>query len=660
MYIGVFMRLIKISVQGFRRLAEESTMDVGGKIVAIVGPNEAGKSSFLKAITHLDLTDPFDPTDFTRDGGGDAWVRAQFKLDAKDRDALESIPGGPIVQDYSITRQSDGTRFSEVTPEPSRDLAPRAKLHSVFYKFRESKWLENLESDLADSDEGTETTSPRTRIDRVIEILASTEQNLSEESIALLRDELEELRAIEDQKALSNALNELDNLADAESMANPLDRVKSVLWARRPEYLFFDNESRHIPDSQSLNDVFPRGLQNLCDVAELDVGELQSAVAEDDNARRKELLDRANHVLKEVFDQSWRQSDVSVLIEVSQNQPDIPVIEVFAFHEDWKYANLSQRSDGLRQFIALVAFIETQAARSNAPKILLIDEAEQHLHYDAQADLVRVLTTQPEAEKVIFTTHSAGCLPSDLGTGVRLIKPDGPMEIPEGKWDHSKIVNWFWTESGTGFSPLLIGMGASNFAFSATRYALMTEGPSDMILLPTLFAEAGTRDHLLFQCVPGLSETTTKTAKEFTSTAGSVCYLVDGDGGGDAIRKDLLEEALVAEDHIFSLKPEGEVLETEDLVDRDTFDAALRETVSDFWGVEIPEDLVPEVGRVDVIDAWLSDNIEGSPKTPKREIAQRILSMRNDRPVLSSARKAFVATLLSEIEAALGIPDPAE
>jgi predicted ATP-dependent endonuclease of OLD family len=46
---------------------------------------------------------------------------------------------------------------------------------------------------------------------------------------------------------------------------------------------------------------------------------------------------------------------------------------------------------GLRWLIALHAFL---AARGAQKPILLVDEAETHLHYDAQADLIDALMNQ--------------------------------------------------------------------------------------------------------------------------------------------------------------------------------------------------------------------------------------------------------------------------
>ena len=96
--------------------------------------------------------------------------------------------------------------------------------------------------------------------------------------------------------------------------------------------------------------------------------------------------------------------DVRVYLHV-----DGTVLHIFARNAGGRLIPIAERSAGLRQFVALLAFIEHEAADEDV--ILLVDEAEAHLHYDAQADLVRVFSKQTVADKIIYTTHSAGCLP---------------------------------------------------------------------------------------------------------------------------------------------------------------------------------------------------------------------------------------------------------
>jgi len=151
---------------------------------------------------------------------------------------------------------------------------------------------------------------------------------------------------------------------------------------------------------------------------------------------------------------------------------------------DDEFFDIDEHSDGLLQFVALRSFVEEER-REGRPIVLLIDEAETHLHYDAQADLVSVFEEQSEALAVIYTTHSAGCLPRDIGVGIRAVAPayadkDGVRK----QTDISQIISSIW-EQGQDFSPLLLLLGASAFAFSATRFAAITEGPSDAMLLPS-------------------------------------------------------------------------------------------------------------------------------------------------------------------------------
>jgi len=47
------MKLISVALHGYKRFAQRSSMNVDGKLVAIVGPNESGKTSFLDALEHI-------------------------------------------------------------------------------------------------------------------------------------------------------------------------------------------------------------------------------------------------------------------------------------------------------------------------------------------------------------------------------------------------------------------------------------------------------------------------------------------------------------------------------------------------------------------------------------------------------------------------------
>ncbi len=141
-----------------------------------------------------------------------------------------------------------------------------------------------------------------------------------------------------------------------------------------------------------------------------------------------------------------------------------------------------------------------RTADSPSKPILLIDEAETHLHYAGQADLIKVFERQTAAETIIYSTHSLGCLPQDLGSSIRAVAQTGP--------ERSEIRRSAWSQ-GAGLTPMVLAMGANALAFTPARYAVIGEGITEMLLLPTLLREARRpakrNAPFKFQVVPGLA-----------------------------------------------------------------------------------------------------------------------------------------------------------
>lgn len=276
----------------------------------------------------------------------------------------------------------------------------------------------------------------------------------------------------------------------------------------------------------------------------------------------------------------------------------------------------------------------------------MIDEAEEHLHYDAQADLTQMLARQEQAAQVIYTTHSAGCLPQDLGTGVRLV-------IPAEGVDRSDVENWPWAE-GVGFSPLLLGMGASTLAFVPTRAALIGEGGAEVILLPTLLREVTEVPDVPFQVAPGSAEASKDAIARIDLEGNKVAYLVDGDGGGADNRAHLLS-AGIDEGRIVTLVGEGSGLSTEDLVAPDIYAAAVNEELRRSHGESTPSldpsDL-PQSGRSATVAAWCEQ--QGVPEPNKGAVAHRIADQRSERRLADSQRidllKELYETLIALFE----------
>ncbi|MBB4859242.1 ABC-type lipoprotein export system ATPase subunit [Novosphingobium chloroacetimidivorans] len=518
------MELFSVSLRGFRRFRDVATLRTNGKLVALVGPNEAGKSTILAALKRLDDGNPFTAADVARGASPDeVELIASFLLDEGEIEAA----GLPAPSWFRVHKKSDGElRYSVEPTPPDKDLSHRAGLaEATAAALARPRILAALK--IVD-DDGDET---------LLETAGALAEAKSQIDAALL-DRLKAAAdliggldsGVEKDRTLRSAVRLWRHAVEAEERPAPLRRAIDTLHPLVPTFLVFDEAARSLQSSYAMPDLaaeVPAPLDALMAAADLKAGDVLAAANAGDTAELATLERRANRSLEIVFREAWRQSGISVSLRLSPT-----LVEVQVLNEDQRLTRLAERSDGLRQFVALHAF--TLKADAKNP-ILLIDEAEQRLHYNAQADLVQMLARQRIASKVVYTTHSAGCLPEDLGHGVRLVQPIATKKA------HSAIVNKFWSERGGGVAPLLIGLGASTMAFFPTRRAVCVEGPSDMLLYPTMFREALNAETLGFQFVPGLSSVARSLAPILPAEADNVAFLVDGDDGGRKIAKVLAD-----------------------------------------------------------------------------------------------------------------------
>ena len=426
---------------------------------------------------------------------------ARYILEDVDRAALDEIPEARDVRQMIIKKASRTT--TRLEPDVERDRAPReAALKLV------SRALEHRS--VASRGEDDELLAA---LNASRGALASDDEDLESEEVKALGELVRLLKDVSLPAALARLPEVVSRAYANEAKENPWAAAVRILKDRRPLLLFFSEQSRELRSSYSFDEAPNQALHNFLALAGISWNELSRAAS--DPGALEGVMERVRRQLDKTFG-AWKQARLIVRLTVQDNV--LSVLVRMAARSD--YLGIEEHSDGLRQFMALRAHVASNQ-RSDAPPVLLIDEADVHLHYNAQADLVQVLETQDEAAQVIYTTHSAGCLPQDLGRGIRMILPvrrrDGDR-IRET--DDSKVVNWFWTDEveGTGFSPILIGMGASALAFASTRVALIAEGASDAILLPTMLREATGLDRLEYQVAPGLANVDVTAARSSTSS----------------------------------------------------------------------------------------------------------------------------------------------
>jgi len=567
------VRLCGIYFFGYKRLANTSC-NVDGRLIAFLGPNESGKSSVLEALDWLSAGDDELPAHRVSRGQSvkpdESVVRARFLLDDDDQAELADLDLVGSLSEFSVYRDRDGTKRTGVSPALSRNPEPFQEARQALTRCRDlystwfmdppgtegaGAWATELDDVLKRPDEQWPTEATNAA-ESLIDLLQAEAGDLSNNDVAAIDTARKTAAALVAVRALSQK-------------PHPAEEARRRLGKRCPDFVLFAERDRTLETLYNLADrnlraAPPQALVNLLTVAGTSIADIWAAKNSEDVTRLKTLVKRANRRLEQRLSGAWRQSRLTVSLDTDAEWLQVLVDEL---DESGARTAITERSDGLKTFLALTCFL---AAREMSPApILLIDEAETHLHYDAQADLIDFLMNQTEASQVIYTTHSPGCLPPDLGTGVRFVEPDAARR------DVSVLRADFWSRSEPGFSPLLFAMGAGAAAFSALRYALLTEGAADMILLPTLIRRATGASNLAYQVAPGLSGFNDDLGME--EVAARVAYLVDGDAEGRKYKKRLTDASISAE-RIWAL-PKG--MATEDLLDINVYLAAVNALLKD-------------------------------------------------------------------------------
>ncbi|GAB3409950.1 hypothetical protein GCM10027515_29620 [Schumannella luteola] len=606
------MRVIRIQFRGYQRLVN-TACNTDGKLIAFLGPNEAGKTTVLRALEWFSSgAAPLPPTSRNRlnpPEGTSPVVEVTYWLAAEDVAALAHIGRIGDPSTFTRTRDSDGTWRSSINPEVHRVSTPFEEARASF-----AAALEAPEGHFTDRDD--ESIDYAVQIDEaeplVSEVLSNVDAGWNPEWTADWDNFMAVLAQTDAGKAIAAQLGQARQLLEA---THPNDAIQDVLRQRAPGFVMFTEADRNLQSSYNLADEAlraapPSALANLAWVAGLDLSELWAATSEGDVRTARTLERRANERLRATLGPRWSQKGIDVEFNLSGSELEVLVVE---HAPDGSNTPVRERSDGLLTFIALVAFLARQDFP--VPPVLLVDEAETHLHYDAQADLVEVLTNDVAASQVFYTTHSPGCLPRDLGTGVRLVAPDAKRS------DMSTLRNDFWTADARGFTPLLFAMGAGAAAFSSFRKAVLAEGPADMILLPSLLRLATGLHELDFQVVPGIAESRAD-GLELEDAAARVVWLLDGDDGGDIRRTQLLESG-VREDRIFQYAAPKAV---EDFVDRAIYVDMVNALLATKKGAPqiTASDLATGVSVAKAVEMW---GLEAGAKVPgKTVVASQLIS----------------------------------
>lgn len=483
------MRLTTITVQKFKNFVDPQTIEIESDVTALVGKNESGKTTVLRALHRLNpangtslkfnLTKEYPRWRLARDRRADERlsktfpIEATFVLDQSDIESLTETFGAPVPQAAVV--------------HAARDYENGA---NVWFSYEPADVIARVAADVEITGEDLE--------ELLTSATVESARTLAKDRAKTLKESEEPLRA-KAMAAFGTALNRYGFLDGGWEQ----ERV-NALWARLPKFFYFSSYNV-LPGETDLNDLSDKisaGTPALSDRERSVVALLahagekpQDFMDADYDSRKAELQAASVDLSRHVFEY-WRQNpDLEVIFDTDnvmkedddgEERPHrILKIELRDGRHGNVETNFSTRSTGFQWFFSFfAAFSEYQHSKS--PIIVLLDEPGTSLHGDAQHDFVRFIFEELGASKqTIYTTHSQHMVDPTKYEKLRAVHDRATRQDP----DQGVVVTPISLSADAAtLLPVesALGYSVSQHLFIGSGQHLLVEGSSDFVYLHRL------------------------------------------------------------------------------------------------------------------------------------------------------------------------------
>lgn len=487
------MKLVAVTVQKFRNFVESQRIEIEPDVTALIGKNESGKTTILKALHRLNPANG----DAHRFDLVTEYPRWRLARDRRNDPNIENTK--PVTAEF-VVEPADIEALSATLPTP---LLPASKVVAArTYSNKFHVWVE-------------------TELAGVI-AAAAADASVADEEIAELAKEPDLDAAIAKAKELAKTLK-ASEAARAKAVGGfpaaaekyryhlgfgaPMEKEqRDAITQRLPRFFYFSNYSV-LPGETDLTELARKveADEGLDEQEQTVVSLLAHAgVAPADfldtnyDSRKAELQAAAVDLSREVF-KYWR---ANTDLEVVFGDDNVPVVEapnnVPVNHRILKIelrdgrhgnveTNFATRSTGFQWFFSFFAAF-SEYLHTNRPVIVLLDEPGTSLHGEAQKDFVNYIFKELGASKqTLYTTHSQFMVDPTVYEKLRAVHDKATRDDQEAGVEVSRVNlkadrdTVLPVESALGYS-------ISQHLFIGSGHHLLVEGSSDFIYLMRMSA----------------------------------------------------------------------------------------------------------------------------------------------------------------------------
>jgi len=480
------MRLDEIQVERFRNFIDPQTMAVEPNVTCLVGKNESGKTTILKALHRLNPANAKDDFDVTTE-----YPRRRL---ARDRRTQDLTAAEPITARFSPEPGDVAALTSTLGFEPPNGMqvvATRsyagalsvdvvASFGAVLAAACTDAGVDDIDRDPLSAAEGMDAVIAAAK--ELAKTLADSGEQARSKAVAKLPASLKQYAVL-----YNGSLS---------------DEQTETLTALLPKFFYF-SDYELLPGECDMTELATRvesgarkrGDETLLALLALAGQEPKNLLDEEYTSRQAELQAAGSDLSDQVF-KYWKQNDaLKVMLNTDMpivaTQPDgheirhrFLKVELHDARHDVN-TNFETRSSGFQWFFSFLAAFSVYRDRAERV-VVLLDEPGMSLHGEAQKDFLSYIVDElGRTQQVLYTTHSQHMLDPSRYETMRAIHDRATREQPELG---VVITPVNLSADRTTILPVeaALGYSVSQHLFLGSGPHLAVEGSSDFIFLTRL------------------------------------------------------------------------------------------------------------------------------------------------------------------------------
>lgn len=463
------MELVKILVKNFLSIKAEETIKINSTITTIIGLNESGKTTLLKAIEKLNGKRIMKNEKNKSCKNEDSYITGIFlltkdeviKINKDSKNSIILLPEEELYV-YVTVKDENDTRYYSLYKKVGKNaeyldineylkVKILEKINNIYNKYKQ------------ELDEGLKEQLEDTNFNELTTIVASAIDSNTNEKI------IEELTLIQ---------NELEN-----SWIDLVPKFKIVKFSSTQDILKDEVPLASIKENIQVN--------NLLKISEIDANELIESVANDDNEELQSYEGTYKENITKMFKRIFRQNDKNFNFQIridSKNE------KILFYTYDNTSGNspipLKNRSDGFKWYFSIYITLYEYLQRKDKTKyILLFDEPNLYLNPSAQYDLLeRVFKKEFKNEQIIYSTHNPYMIDTTNFSSIRIVEKNDSSKFYNTTSDYLKEHKVIANEVDP-LTPILTALNldvSNNLIIDRKKICVVVEGIQDIYIVNSM------------------------------------------------------------------------------------------------------------------------------------------------------------------------------